>query len=289
MEDKLFDIITLTKPDIDEYPKTISSCWLEIMDMKSIYEFNDHFVRNVETLKLNHKIFAWKRSRGDGNCYFRAVISAFFLVINKPYLPDRFLFDFVEKLKNLKTDDLDYDYESARLYMHCKLTTLYEQRVQSPYHSFKQAYELIQDEEFDLNLIRIARLLTYNKMDECSKSDEYSWMFLDGKDFILNDVSDMGKEGGELSLLFLPMSLGIQVNQYMYLDQPDLVITKFPDEVPEKSIQIHIVRRGAHYDILSTIQQMETEGINIKEGQIYVLKNYKLIQGIFYNRCFYLG
>jgi hypothetical protein len=262
-------------PDVDDNPNTISTFWMHIDKMKTINEYNPDFQKNIGKLFSDHKIIGWKRSLGDGNCYFRAVITSYFLIINKPLMPSYLLDNFFDKVSILNIADLDYEYDEAQSYIIEKLKELKNIRTgKGLLAQYKKANEFIQTKEFDLNLIRVARALTQNLMEIKSNSDEYSFMFIEDKDYILTDAVTMGKEGGDLSLVFLPMSLGIQVIQFMFLDQPRFSVQKFPEEIEnQKHIIINIIRRGAHYDILCTIQQMETELCNISNGTISLPKN----------------
>lgn len=66
----------------DAYPDTISKFWIDLHKMKEIGKFNENFKNNVDF--LHRKGFAgWKKSRGDGNCYYRAVMSSFLDAIFK--------------------------------------------------------------------------------------------------------------------------------------------------------------------------------------------------------------
>ena len=268
------EIIKLTIPDVDDNPDTISPFWMHIDKMKVLNEFNSSFQTNIEKLKIEHKIIGWKRSLGDGNCYFRAVITTYFLIINKPLMPSLLLDDFFNKVKNLSITDLDYEYQEAQEYLIEKMGELLKIRYQDrPLEQYKKALEFIDEKKFDLNLVRIARALTQNLMETKSTSEEFSFVFSEDKAFIYNDTLMMGKEGGDLSLIFLPMSLGMQVVQFMFLDQPRFSIQKFPEEIENhKHIIINIIRRGAHYDILCTLQQMETELSNFDNGTINLPK-----------------
>ena len=187
-----------------------------------------------------------------------------------------YLFDnFYYKIYNLQVKDLHPEFELAKTDLIQKMNELAEIRNQDLMEQYKKALELTDSREFDLNLIRIARVLTHDLIREKSNTDEFSYALSDNLDFILNDTLSMEKEGGDLSLMFLPMSLGIQIIQFMYLDTPRMVIQKFPEEVnDQKHVIINIIRREAHYDILCSIQQMETELIDFETGMIFLPKNY---------------
>lgn len=66
----------------EDYPDTVSPYWILIDDMKKIAPFNNEFKENVDRLN-NEGFVGWKKSRGDGNCYYRAVMHNFFRLLFK--------------------------------------------------------------------------------------------------------------------------------------------------------------------------------------------------------------
>lgn len=275
MHEYSVSIISIGKQDLEAYPDTISQFWLKIEDMKSLYLHNQHFQSNIEKVAAEHQIMCWKKSRGDGNCYFRAVISTYFLSLCKPYTPVQLLSDFYNYVQKLSTSSANYDYEEAKTFILKQLVELYNlkysgQKIQA----YELALKLTQNREFDLNLVRISRLATCNEILRVQFDDDFSFLFIDGVDSIIYDVLEMGKEGGDHSLVFLPNALGIQVVQFMFLDQPQMSVQKFPENMPQGgSIVIRIVRRSGHYDILVGIQEFEMDQVDIDNGNYCFILN----------------
>jgi hypothetical protein len=265
--EKQFEKLDVGTTDYDEYPSTISKSWMDIALMKELYPYNQDFLKNLDSLEKSDHIFAWKRSRGDGNCYFRAVISSFFLMICKPYSKIDLLVKFNSLVYNLQLEDTISEYSSSKDKVLLELSSLYQLKSQGNHLKvFETALNLIQDKDFDQDLIRISRLITYNQLLLSKDSEEYSFYFIDGIDFIIYDILEMGREGGDFSLIFLPKGLEIQVIQYMFYDKPETSIQKFPEIVPPNSLKVHIMRRQNHYDILGPIQEVELDMYLFSKG-----------------------
>ncbi|OMJ74511.1 hypothetical protein SteCoe_25466 [Stentor coeruleus] len=260
--------------DGEDYPSTISKFWIGIGPMKKLYPFNKVFIENVDKLKTNNNIVAWKRSRGDGNCYFRAVISTYFDCINKPWQNIQFLKHFRDILEKSILSYRNFQkFESAKVSVIWEINKNIALRENGKaIEAYESCIKLQQNESFDLNLIMCARYITACTLLNCKDEDDIFPYVIDGHDAIINDIMSMGKEGGELSLLLLPRCLGIQVIQYMYLDEI-MSIQSFPYEVASDAIIIRVVRRSGHYDILYTIQEMEIDQCNLPSGSYTFFNN----------------
>jgi hypothetical protein len=244
----------------DDYPDTISKSWMDIELMRDLYPYNQDFVKNLLSLEKSENIIAWKRSRGDGNCYFRAVISSFFLMICKPYSTISILTKFQSLVFNLPDNADSSDYTQSKYRVLKELSFLHQLKSQGNHLKvFETSLNLVQNKDFDQDLIRMSRLITYNQLLKYKDSEEYSSFFVEGIDFIKYDILGMGREGGDFSLLFLPQALEIQVFQYMFYDQAETSLQKYPANVAPNTIRIRIMRRSGHYDILGSIQEIEMD------------------------------
>lgn len=272
MNSTKYEKVQLSKPDPEVYPNTVSKSWINIDEMSSINKFNQTFLENLISLKKKHFLGGWKKSRGDGNCYYRSVISTYFLTVTNPNQPIERLKNLLAQLKSLNLVTNSYDYTNSIRNLINQALSLLNAKYTNPIKVFEEALELVQNTDFDLDLIRFARLMTWEMMVKCKDDENFSFLFLDGIDSIRYDILEMNKEGGEFSLIFLPKGLGIQVIQYMYLENPTMSVQKFPEDVLEGTIVVNIIRRENHYDILCKIQEIEDDQYDITEGAYYFVK-----------------
>jgi hypothetical protein len=253
--------------DVDQPVETISNGWIRLDVMKKIAPFNADFIRCIDSLSSDFHIAGWKKSRGDGNCYYRAVITRYLEIVTNPYSVISNLKIFVlmiEKLQAFVKDrtEIDLNYRNALDYILCGCKNLEEQK-NTPNEAFMTLMYWFQVHEFDINLVRVARLLTYQSLIE--KADEYT-------DFGINIESIstlillMGEEAEAFVLMLLPLHLGIKVVQYNLFKKVNMEI--FPNQ-DEKIIEVHIVRRGGHYDILYTKQELERDMYRFSTGSYH--------------------
>ncbi|OMJ82680.1 hypothetical protein SteCoe_16550 [Stentor coeruleus] len=260
---------TLNFPlDNDKYPETISSFWIPIEKMKDLYKFNKNFVTNVENLIKKHKIAAWKRSRGDGNCYFRAVISSYFDNIHKPWQSIDLLKSFRNLLKRHRLLDEGYgEYEKAKENILQKVEESIRLKENLDYTgAYSLCANLLQDKNFDIDLVMVARYLTACKLIEIKDDPNISPYVIDGIVGVINNMLCLGNEAGELTLMILPMCLGVQVVQFMFLEKENMVQENFPHEVLVQTMKINVIRREGHYDILYTRQEFEYDMCSLNDG-----------------------
>lgn len=258
------------EPDYDTYPTTVSKFWIPMEKMKEIYPYNVSFVKNVELLERKHFFSSWKKSRGDGNCYFRAVIYKYFDNIHKVYSPISKLEDFKAILEYHTVPLPGYSaYANAKAYILNYLDHAIGLKSQGNFiKTYTNFVELMQNEEFDQNLVMVSRLLTCSNLYLLKDTDDYFPYLIDGYEGTLQEILLMGNEGGGLALMVLPVTLQIQVYQYMYLESK-IVLQKFPDSVPDNIDKIFIIRRSGHYDILYHNQEREFDMLDIENGKYY--------------------
>ena len=82
----LEDYISIPRQPFEIYPvvdseivDTISKTWLPMDSLMNEGKFKPSFVKNINVLSRDYT--AWRRVRGDGNCYYRAVMSNYILKI----------------------------------------------------------------------------------------------------------------------------------------------------------------------------------------------------------------
>jgi len=280
------ELETFTSPKLedDHYPDSISPGWIDIQEMKKLYPFNSNFVKNIDNLWLDHNVVGWKKSRGDGNCYYRAVISYFFLNICKPYESADKLMNFFMRLQQLNYTSLDPFYYQATDFMLKLIKYFIDEKVLGKdLQVFKYALDYCQQKEFDIYLVAIARLITYNRILKACNQDEYSFIGAQEWNVISRSVLKMGEEAEEVILVLLPQGLEVQVVQFMFLDQDRYSVQKFCEDGHGLD-KIYIVRRHGHYDLLIKVDEMEMDQINLKDGSCMMFKDSMVYQDIIEDR-----
>lgn len=265
--EKIFEI-----PSESENPRTISQAWLPIKTLRNEFKFNDNYTKNINELKKYY--CGWRKVRGDGNCYYRAVITSFLLKIFHPSSPLEKIGQFLELLPKF---ELDYPYEFIEAKQ--KITEYilgsynsslngYESRIEC----FRLLNNILQDEKFDLNLIRFTRLLSHYALSVSHRTNLACFLLEEEMETMCTRILTMGTEAEGIELSVCPLGLGITVRQVNVFT--NLLYNTFPDETDTGNslAQVHIICKSrGHYDILYSTEDLEKEGFNLKEG-CYFLK-----------------
>mmetsp|Transcript_12586 Transcript_12586/g.12661 ORF Transcript_12586/g.12661 Transcript_12586/m.12661 type:complete len:130 (+) Transcript_12586:399-788(+) len=127
--------------------------------MKEIGKFNKIFVQNVK--KIEEKGFgAWRKSRGDGNCYYRAV---FLMYLENLF---NFRYDYTQTLRNFINflENMDYEipfteFLDNKLKFIACMKILIQVKERNSIDAFVKFKKATQIRGFDLAMIATARLL----------------------------------------------------------------------------------------------------------------------------------
>lgn len=256
--------------NVDERIETISKSWIKIDKMKDFGKFKQTFVNCIDQLLKEGGFVGWKKSRGDGNCYYRAVIAKYFEFIHKPYYPISYLINFKDILEKCiyqrKQQFSQDEYLTAceSILQYINYSILHKNNY--PVEIFIKALEWLQIEDIDLALVRIARLITYIALQDEKENPQFKEFGLDIS-WYEGSILLMGEEAEGFMLVFLPLGLKCQVTQFNIFDK--IQTENFP--VGDNfDIKIPIVRRSGHYDILYTIQEMEYEQYSFETGEYHI-------------------
>ena len=234
--------------------------------MKGFGKFNATFKRNVDNLKKENHIIGWKKSRGDGNCYYRAVITRYMEIIHKFYNPSWYITYFKEliqhALNTIDTSLLEQSFIAAAAKIIGILDYTYNMKQTDPIRTYIYLMSILENTEYDIYLVSVARLITYRVFLQELDAKRIEHFSVDPNRCIAS-ILTMGEEAEELMLLFLPLGLGCQVVQYNFFNE--INVQKFPEK--PSPVTIDIVRRSGHYDILYTIKEMEIEQFSFLDGE----------------------
>jgi hypothetical protein len=284
--------------------KTVSPIWLPIETLKYESRFNQKYLENID--KLKKTIVAWRKIRGDGNCYYRSVLVGYLLKIyhysSDPEYIERFLEKlnglrepyqkFLEKLNNPKEQYQKIDFVNDLVQ---KLKSFNEFSMENigrdfseesigrenseesfnretseemlKVEKYRKIEAFLQDQHFDRCLIETGRLLSLLQIE---KSREQLLHFADESLFaeLAKNISTWGNEAETFELLLLPYSLGIRVKQ-MNLYEIGIAENDFPylEETTETDITITIISKTkGHYDLLLSTSEMEKQDYIVNEG-----------------------
>ncbi|XP_053211844.1 ubiquitin thioesterase OTUB1-like [Panonychus citri] len=220
---------------------------MDLSFLLSEYPDEDDLIRN-KIKSLVKKYHLLRRTRPDGNCFFRGFTYAYFeyLITDEQEL-DRFI-----GVSNKSKDDLialgfpSFTIEDINEnFMHA-LNLLKTKEVSNE----QQLLNLFNEQGTSDYLVVFMRLLTsgYLQMNQ-----EFYSSFLDSgltmKNFCSHEVEPLNKESDHIHIIALTSAIGVGVCiNYLDRAQGDQVtVHYFPDNCDPK---IHLLYRPGHYDIL---------------------------------------
>ena len=254
--------------DVEDYPNTVSPVWFKMDDMKSIATFNQKFVSNINKMMNEYHFIGWKKSRGDGNCYYRAVIHGFLNELLMPFSKyDQHFYNFITAIWNIDFAWVDFgDYRNRAIEM---LSNWYNLRQKGkPIEAFTEFLQQSENSEVDKILVMASKMLTANYLIQNQEKESIAPYLFEGLDKIILEILEEGKEAGEIALLVFPLALGIQVVQYNFFE--DIKVFEFPHEPESAAFVVPIIsKRGGHYDILCNKQFIEDVQYNFETHEYH--------------------
>jgi hypothetical protein len=272
--DRYLDIFDEYNPEIDdeEIPKSVSKHFLNLESLKKQYQYNQDYIKNVENISKTY--IGWKKSRGDGNCYYRSVISSFFLKIFHYNRPSNELQKFIQKLENiLSRKEFDqFSYEVNQILPFLRKALVESNNFQKKIENFVNANKKLQDTKFDINLIQISRVIALMGLEVLIRDYGFGdFMVGDEIELMKANILEMGREAEGMELQALPVGLGIVVTQINFLNQKVLKNIYTLDDHVEGKIQVSIISKSkGHYDGLFSKQEQETEMLNPFNRRYYL-------------------
>ena len=249
----------------DLVPVTISKYWLDLNSIREEKQYNPLYQTLIDKLKVKYS--CWKKSRGDGNCYYRSVMSSFMIKLCAPTTNVNHLENFINNLcglsnncYNTQRNTPDYFYKMICQVYNAKGS--FEDRI----GWFKNIHQYLQDPNFDKELINLGRMFAYYYFLKNKDDERIAPYLLDG-DFekILTRIEIYGEEAEGFDLLLLPLGLGIVVTKVNIFDT--LIVNYYPDEEGNSNkLRINILCKSrGHYDCLYSKYDLKLDRYNLEQ------------------------
>ena len=217
-----------------------------------------------------YKFSGWKRSRGDGNCYFRAVMYAYIDTVLKPW--NSLTLDFL--ICKIQEEQLICgsfpQYLEAQQRCLAALNELNAACREQPVNTLMEFQRRMQQETFDLDLVRCGRLMAASHLNLHYYEPHISAFLEKEPGQEIREILEMGKEAGGITLMLLPLQLEFQVVQFNFFDE-GVSVQNFPEREDFEGVVVSIVRRSGHYDILYPIQAAENDQYCYETGEYHFI------------------
>ncbi|CAG9330739.1 unnamed protein product [Blepharisma stoltei] len=264
----------------EKYPETVTPYWIPIDEMKQISIYSKSFQRNVEELK-NRGFIGWKRSRGDGNCYYRAIMNNYVRLIFEVHRSVHFATRFLTLIENITIDRPGFS-ERKKIFINI-IDYLRRIKALNPIQAFVEFNKFTQDQEFDKLNFEIGRAIAAQTLIDKKDDPLYQPFIFEDLDFLIEEILKHGEEAGDLALMMLPLGLNIQIQIFSFFDR-ELALTKYPEEFKETAESlppICVVRRSGHYDILCSNKELDGNMYDFNTGcYSFIIENNKKLQAV---------
>jgi len=243
----------------------------DLGSLASEFKFNDAFVNKVQKLRA-HGYDSWRRVRGDGNCFYRAVGFGLLeqLVAGNPEKRHEWSIFFCNILSGVRFDNPDHarDHDLLRLHM-SHLDSGMSQQSSSDKASHN-IFDKMSDPRspLDLAFIRAMRHITMQHLLRHAGDDIagvgisfeticVAQGYADVADFCHKVVLPEGVEAQDVVLNALPLGIGVHL-RIAFLDRNESTDLTFCDYGSEQHMNssdafrpcVHVQFRPGHYDLL---------------------------------------
>jgi hypothetical protein len=244
------------------YPETVSPRFL-LRKGVGLYPQSDSFKVNLKWLLT--KYVTWRRVRGDGNCYYRAVGCNFFEHLVRQSTDFTEFNKFIENLESM-----EHYFHNANAYLgddyniYCNQIRFLRNFIErSDGTEFEQLERLLVDATFDISTVKLMRLLTANFLWVNYEHPKICDYVDQAKEELVNNVFQMGHEAEGLALFALPNVLGCMISIESTANDYDYRFDEYAPWGVGSFFRMALWFRPGHYDTIGTAIQAFADGFDI--------------------------
>ena len=242
---------------LDDYPLSISPNRLPTLHLHLLKPFNPFFKSQV--LTLQGEFSSWRKARGDGNCYYRAVGYAFLehlcrSQVHSHYFRRFYMQIYLQKGAFSLDKWMNNEFDGDFVHVLHRLKQLIEMKEtgQAVLRQLEGVYA--GDKRFDEAFIRVLKLAAWNQLQDHLPS--YSPYLLKPLPDLLTEILTDGIESEGLVFQLIADLLDVVVT-HVFLPQTGTIYREeytTTQGIPGKKAVLCLLLRPGHYDILYTLQ-----------------------------------
>lgn len=241
--------------DVENYPETVGNQRIRIEHLKLLKRFKPEFAQQVEILK--EEFSSWRKSRGDGNCYYRAVAYSYLEHLCRFGVSTQSLREFYMRIY-LQIGDFSLSSWGDQFdkYFICVLIRLKElMTVKEMTGTAVEHLEYIYlaDNFFDAGMIRLLKLGVYNYLQ--THREEFSDFLTKPMEEMQAEVLADGLESEGVVFKVMANVLDAAIMHVMLHDSTMGICKQefLPNSAGRKPVLTLLLRPG-HYDMLYPLQ-----------------------------------
>lgn len=222
----------------------------EITSLDNEYTGDDVYQKKIKDLASKYK--AMRRTRPDGNCFFRAFSYAFIENI----LPNKKEFDAFERLAQESKDNLvalgfpQFTVEDFHDTFMEAIQKIGAANTESVDKAKEELHKIFNEQGYSDYMVVYLRLLVSGQLQ---KESEFYQNFIEGDrtvaEFCHQEVEPMYKESDHIHIIAICTALNVGV-RVIYMDRGDGGQVIAHDFQEGATPSVHLLYRPGHYDIL---------------------------------------
>lgn len=245
---------------------TVSLCRIPIRSLKLLYRYKASFCDRVNLLCRSYE--SWRRVRGDGNCYYRAVSVIYLEHLCRSSTNVNELKHFIDRIDTLRNTQ-DPEISQSKDIYNLREGLVYLHSIKYKYGSAVEHLQMYLDNtSFDLGIVLVLRLFAYRFLDHMRQDPEFGSFLIDGGLETLQRIRTMGQEAEGEEFQVVADALGTKIHHVSVYSSYgiDSFTPKYTEYI---CTEIHILYKSGHYDILyplatNFIDNYDVEGMNFR-------------------------
>lgn len=247
---------------------TISKYRLPLRALKLAFKFKEGFSEQVDILTSKYE--SWTRSRGDGNCYYRCVGVSYLEYLFRRSTPlqkaQKFLNSLLSQqgiysLYNEDPNSKDYRNMITTNIQHMitiKANVLDNLDCLDYSQVLIRLHDLLQNEEFDLAIIKELRNLAANYLLATEDLHPFLDVSLDNQ---LQHMRTIGTEASGIEFTCMSHALQVNINHVEVYNYNNKKLYSVQGSI----VELSLLFKPGHYDILNTYQQNIIDQYSVKK------------------------
>ena len=233
--------------DVEEYPSTCGERRLPILSLKNTGKWNSDLQQSVD--KLAAKYSHWRRSRGDGNCYYRAVAVSYLEHLARWSTVPMEMHDFYTKLYRQEIQ-ITPEFAPYVRYFLKKLYDLYQ--VKSQGSALPALQQLFKDPLFDQSAVGTFRCIARAALMKFPSDPEFSSFFTmsTGIGTLMKQIETMGNEAEGLTFMAMAKALNAKIIHWTVSGAQCRNDDFNATSNGTRKLVIHLLLKPGHYDVL---------------------------------------
>ena len=263
---RVFDYhVDISSIDVEEYPTTCGEQRLPIYSLSNTGKWNADLQQSV--LKLGAKFSHWRRSRGDGNCYFRAVAVAYLEHLCRLSTPPYEMRGFYMGLFTQTNIKIARVLAPHVKYFIRKLAELYEAKKTG--NALRTLQGFFQSPAFDQAAVATFRCIARDSILKLQQHPDFCAFFTvsSGVQGLLNQVEAMGTEAEGLTFKAMACALNAKIIHWT-VKGAECRSDEFEPETSGRILVIHLLLKPGHYDVLYPLGIQLLDHYSFEQGMI---------------------